>query len=282
MLIIHPHRSSNYKTDQLSKSEWTSVLKLSSKLAMPKTRAWSITQLNWTLTYSEKAELGKEYGVASWVREGYIALVDQDRPIEESDWSRLGLATVVKLAEARESTYQSSFTTYRNSNPAPRPRVLPDYIETHLPELPPSDTATTPPDLVARIKVATDLKMPDVLRQAYISLVERPSSLTAEEAEQLGNTQALQIMQARMLLRKHPLVSNDYYRNRYHYSRPQEETTWAVVNRIFASELQRAQTLETEYLNPPKAPTASSQLAGESSGTGPKRSKKLGRPKGKK
>jgi hypothetical protein len=242
---------------------------------MPTVRTWSINQLSNTLTSSEKAELGKKYGVASWVQAGYIALVGQDEPIEEGDWSRLGVATIVRLAEARESQYQSSFANYRSANPDPTLKAFPRDIETPLPKLPSPDIASAPSDLVARIKVATELNMPDVLRQAYISLVERSSSLTADEAERLGNTEATQIMQARMLLRKRH-QSDSYRSYGYSYSYRQQETPSGVVERLFASELQRAQTLETEYLNPPEVPSASR----ESSGICPKCSKKVYRPKG--
>jgi hypothetical protein len=61
------------------------ILSSECQWVMPEVRAWSITELNGILSSSEKAEFGKEYGVASWVREGYIALVDQDEPIEGGD-----------------------------------------------------------------------------------------------------------------------------------------------------------------------------------------------------
>jgi hypothetical protein len=227
-----------------------SVLKLSSQWDLIKARTWSITQLNRVLDPSEKVELGQQFGVANWVREGYIALVKQEEPMEKDAWRRLGLATVTKLAEARESRYKVSYAQYQSRNSVLAGESLPNHIEAYLGMLPPPDS--TPSDLVSRIKLAKEGNMQDVLRHAYIALVERPSSLTLEEVEKLGEADALQIMHARLLLRKD--TQGLGYHDNWGFHRVDSnhslESAQEVVGRVFLKDLLRARVEEANYKTP--------------------------------
>jgi len=85
--------------------EWFSILKLAKKWDLISMRDKAISQLEAPIQEKapiEKILLAKRYGVARWLREGYISLTSQEEAITEDEMESLGWETFGRLMQIRE------------------------------------------------------------------------------------------------------------------------------------------------------------------------------------
>lgn len=102
---------------ELSMEEWIHVLKLTTMWEYAALRAIAISKLTSLLNNNNEDVLvrwlclAREYGVQQWVFPALHALARRAQAIRLEEMEPLGIATVIKLAEIRESYVPSSYNT---------------------------------------------------------------------------------------------------------------------------------------------------------------------------
>ncbi|KZV74172.1 hypothetical protein PENSPDRAFT_225074 [Peniophora sp. CONT] len=94
---------------RLSFDEWMSVLKLSTKWNLTKTRDHALVgsdAIAQNKTPLEKILLGKEYNVTKWLEEGYRALVTRWSGLSEEEMSALDVQTQLRILRLRDSAWE--------------------------------------------------------------------------------------------------------------------------------------------------------------------------------
>lgn len=81
--------------------DWGAILAAATKYQMKKIRALAIDKLGSIASAVDKVELGKEYGVKEWLVPAYTELCMRFEPLTLNESKKLGLETVVKIAEMK-------------------------------------------------------------------------------------------------------------------------------------------------------------------------------------
>ncbi|KAH6885529.1 hypothetical protein BKA70DRAFT_1467247 [Coprinopsis sp. MPI-PUGE-AT-0042] len=96
-------RSLRQSRAKLSKEQWLSVLKLSTKWFFKDLRRIAIVHLDALgLTPTDRICLGKEYHISGWVLSGYDSLVRNQDLIQDKEAERIGYKSTVTLYISRE------------------------------------------------------------------------------------------------------------------------------------------------------------------------------------
>ncbi|RXW16737.1 hypothetical protein EST38_g9109 [Candolleomyces aberdarensis] len=106
--VMYPRASQLLSGDQpsfnLEKTEWISVLRLSTIWGMKKIRSHAIHVLsnNMQLSLIEKVNLGREHKVEKWFVEGILDLVDRKSTLSLTDLADLGWETAARILWIRD------------------------------------------------------------------------------------------------------------------------------------------------------------------------------------
>lgn len=99
--VMYPRQLSG--PPALTKEEWTGVLKVARLWDMPVVAKVAIEKLSaMDLKAVEKIRLGKEHGVPKWLKEGYIALVDDLSIVSQKEMETLSWQTAFRVLWARD------------------------------------------------------------------------------------------------------------------------------------------------------------------------------------
>jgi hypothetical protein len=94
----------------LGRSEWESILKLSTLWELGDLRALAIQNLSKIeMREVDQITLGKEYRVADWLVKGYTKLAERDNTISEDEGEILGPKWVILLFQVREAGIKGRF-----------------------------------------------------------------------------------------------------------------------------------------------------------------------------
>ncbi|KAF6747564.1 hypothetical protein DFP72DRAFT_919647 [Ephemerocybe angulata] len=99
--VMYPRQLSG--PPALTKEEWIGVLKVARLWDMPAVAKVAIEKLSiMDLKPVEKIKLGKEHGVPKWLKEGYIALVDDLSIVSQKEMETLSWQTAFRVLWARD------------------------------------------------------------------------------------------------------------------------------------------------------------------------------------
>ncbi|KAK7008257.1 hypothetical protein R3P38DRAFT_3280775 [Favolaschia claudopus] len=103
----------------MNKDGWIAVLKLSTLWRFLDERKLAIQQLQnrADLDPVERILLARQYDVAPWLREGYLALTQRSQMISQDEAAKIGWETTVHLFQLRETT-TFRYTNFKDSRPA--------------------------------------------------------------------------------------------------------------------------------------------------------------------
>jgi len=87
--------------------DWSAVLAAATKYQMKKIRALAIEKLGSIASAVDKVALGKEYGVKEWLVPAYTELCMRFEPLTLDESKKLGLDTVVKIAEMKHEIMEN-------------------------------------------------------------------------------------------------------------------------------------------------------------------------------
>jgi hypothetical protein len=94
---------------KVSAAEWAALLSIATRFAFDRLRTRAIAVLTPSshsmddlLDPVEAAVLAAKHDVPQWLEPSYVLLCMRDEPLDEAEGERLGLATTVRLARARE------------------------------------------------------------------------------------------------------------------------------------------------------------------------------------
>ncbi|KAF5320067.1 hypothetical protein D9611_010341 [Ephemerocybe angulata] len=105
--VLYPQEDLRHST--LTKERWTGVLKLSRLWEMREVAAIAIEKMSaLELTNVEKINLGKAYGVPTWLEEGYAALVSGTSKPSFAEMQDLGSDTAFRIIWARDENYREA------------------------------------------------------------------------------------------------------------------------------------------------------------------------------
>ena len=99
------------KTD-LTLNEWTSVLKLSTMWCFTRLRRTAIDTMKPMLIYGDPVQcivLSRKYEVHEWLSPGLHALARRDAPLQFDEVNVLGILTIIRMAEVRESVINGRY-----------------------------------------------------------------------------------------------------------------------------------------------------------------------------
>ncbi|KAJ4500877.1 hypothetical protein C8R41DRAFT_913946 [Lentinula lateritia] len=104
LTILAPPQRFKDPTPKLTFDEWTSVLKLSDMWCMDVVKEHAISTMNSLSGVDpvDKVVVARKYGITSWLAPTINAIIQRSQPWNERDVERLGLSTVLKLAEFRD------------------------------------------------------------------------------------------------------------------------------------------------------------------------------------
>ncbi|KAL1662378.1 hypothetical protein GGF50DRAFT_59088, partial [Schizophyllum commune] len=89
--------------------EWTSVLRLATKWAVPRLRALAIREIEPKATPIEKIVIAREFNLGKdWLLPSFTAICTSTKPLDYEEAERLGLRTVVDIARIREARCRAS------------------------------------------------------------------------------------------------------------------------------------------------------------------------------
>jgi hypothetical protein len=102
--ILYPSFSHPRQLDNLTVTQWVSVLKLATMWSFSGVRASAVDALTaMTIEPVEKVRLAVLYDVPQWLLPAFVELARRPKPPTLAEARILGLETVTKLAEVRES-----------------------------------------------------------------------------------------------------------------------------------------------------------------------------------
>ncbi|KAJ3881059.1 hypothetical protein F5051DRAFT_426117 [Lentinula edodes] len=104
LTILAPPQRFKDPTPKLTFDEWTSVLKLSDMWCMDVVKEHAISTMNSLSGVDpvDKVVVARKYGITSWLTPTINVIIQRSEPWSERDVERLGLSTVLKLAEFRD------------------------------------------------------------------------------------------------------------------------------------------------------------------------------------
>jgi len=113
--------------------EWLALLSISTSYKMEKIRQYAISQIEpEEIDPIERVLLANRHDVDQWLAPAYAALCRRPEPLRKHEAEKLGLATTVKLAEAREKFRSTLYMPTRPPSPprSPSPLREPAIIST--------------------------------------------------------------------------------------------------------------------------------------------------------
>ncbi|KAI0819878.1 hypothetical protein BC628DRAFT_1331842 [Trametes gibbosa] len=105
-----------YDPASVSVSDWTTILRVSTRLQCIKVRQYAIRELTArraSLPVIDLLVLAKEYDVPAWLGPAYAELVRRPGPLSEDDAERLGARIVARVARAREMLREEEYALYQ-------------------------------------------------------------------------------------------------------------------------------------------------------------------------
>ncbi|KAG6893886.1 hypothetical protein C0992_008292, partial [Termitomyces sp. T32_za158] len=192
----------------MTADEWISVLKLASKWKMLDIRQAAIGALD-TQPWLLKIVLAREYGVLTWLQDGYLDFKDRQESLSMNDFQTLGLHTALKLVNMREESLLGNreevggwHTQYRRNNSNINSywavsNSCSDAVDIELSQELNGANSARGLDAVARVLWARSQNNVQYLRWAYIELTERVDSISLDEASKLGLETTVKICRAR-------------------------------------------------------------------------------------
>ena len=89
--------------DIRSVDEWTSILRIATRLSIPPLCARAIREIEPTATAIEKVAIAREFNLGDcWLLPAFTAICEADKWLNYEDAERLGLRTVVEIGRIRE------------------------------------------------------------------------------------------------------------------------------------------------------------------------------------
>lgn len=105
-----------YDPASVSLSDWTTILRVSTRLQCAKVRQYSIRELTArrsSLPVIDMLVLAKEYDIPTWLGPAYAELVRRPGPLGEDDAERLGARVVARVARAREMLREEEYALFQ-------------------------------------------------------------------------------------------------------------------------------------------------------------------------
>lgn len=93
---------------KITTGEWAALLSISTRFAFDKIRARAISVLapsSYTFNLLDPVDavvLALKHDVPQWLETAYVLLCMRDEPLDENEGEKLGVATTIRLAKARE------------------------------------------------------------------------------------------------------------------------------------------------------------------------------------
>lgn len=107
------YESYNSWSLKITTGEWTALLSISTRFAFDQIRARAISVLSpssQTVTQLDPVDtivLALRHDVPQWLETAYVLLTMRDEPLSDTEGEKLGVATVVRLARARERFWRA-------------------------------------------------------------------------------------------------------------------------------------------------------------------------------
>ncbi|KAF7356244.1 hypothetical protein MVEN_00955900 [Mycena venus] len=115
--VLYPLDLQQILTDKdrwMTKEEWISVLKLSTKWYFLDTRNLAIDQLNSRADMGgvDRILLARQYDVPNWLQMGYADLARRTAGISREDAEKIGWETALQLCQVRENALKTNNSSY--------------------------------------------------------------------------------------------------------------------------------------------------------------------------
>ncbi|KAG6871133.1 hypothetical protein C0992_011635 [Termitomyces sp. T32_za158] len=191
----------------MTADEWISVLKLASKWTMPDIRKAAIKALD-AQPWLRKIVLAREYGVLTWLRNGYLYFITRQESLSIDDVGTLGLNAALKLINMREElllrnrggdgawSRQYAHNESRIDSYWAVMDSCSDSVDKELSQELRGANSAPRFDAVARVVWARSQNVQS-LRLAYIELTKRAESISMDESLELGLETTINICRAR-------------------------------------------------------------------------------------
>ncbi|KAI0357732.1 hypothetical protein OH77DRAFT_1398468 [Trametes cingulata] len=105
-----------YDPTSVSLADWTTILRVSTRLQCTKIRQYAIRELSThrsSLPTIEAIVLAREYDIPSWLGPAYAELVRRQTPLSDEEADRLGARTVAQVARAREMLREEEYALFQ-------------------------------------------------------------------------------------------------------------------------------------------------------------------------
>ncbi|KAI0366537.1 hypothetical protein BV20DRAFT_951989 [Pilatotrama ljubarskyi] len=105
-----------YDPTSVSLADWTTILRVSTRLQCTKIRQYAIRELSArrsSLPTIDAIVLAKEYDIPSWLGPAYAELVRRLTPLNDEEAERLGARTVAQVARAREMLREEEYALFQ-------------------------------------------------------------------------------------------------------------------------------------------------------------------------
>ncbi|KAI5835357.1 hypothetical protein K523DRAFT_347156 [Schizophyllum commune Tattone D] len=125
--------------------EWTSVLRLATKWAVPRLRTLAICEIEPKATPIEKVDTAREFDLGKdWLLPSFTTICTSSKPLDYEEAERLGLRTVVDIARIREARCRSRRSVVDVSPSGDHDPVIDDLSPTPLSESSTTDIPSSP------------------------------------------------------------------------------------------------------------------------------------------
>ncbi|KIP04823.1 hypothetical protein PHLGIDRAFT_36731 [Phlebiopsis gigantea 11061_1 CR5-6] len=111
--FLRMYESYNSWSLKITTGEWAALLSISTRFAFDKIRARAISVLapsSHTFNLLDSVDaivLALKHDVPQWLETAYVLLTLRDEPLDDAEAAKLGLATTVRLARARERFWRA-------------------------------------------------------------------------------------------------------------------------------------------------------------------------------
>ncbi|OJT15055.1 hypothetical protein TRAPUB_8386 [Trametes pubescens] len=105
-----------YDPASVSLADWTTILRVSTRLQCTKVRQYAIRELTArraSLPTIDTIVLAKEYDIPSWLGPAYAELVRRLTPLSDDDAEHLGARTAAQVARAREMLREEEYALFQ-------------------------------------------------------------------------------------------------------------------------------------------------------------------------
>ncbi|OSD00991.1 hypothetical protein PYCCODRAFT_1370098 [Trametes coccinea BRFM310] len=105
-----------YDPASVSLADWTTILRVSTRLQCTKVRQYAIRELSArrsSLPAIEAIVLAREYDIPAWLGPAYAELVRRLGPLSEDEAEQLGARTASQIARAREMLREEEYALFQ-------------------------------------------------------------------------------------------------------------------------------------------------------------------------